>query len=85
MAADHTGGGAPPGIRRQLAEALARAALSPDVKIHVPLEYAIFRLAVRLGIPPWDLVNDDPERAMWLQRGLLFAQLEAEATPKKGA
>lgn len=83
MAGPGSGGGAPPGIRRQLAEALAQGALSPDTKlIAVPLEYAIWRLAIRTGIPPWELVSDDPERTAWLFRGLIFRQLEDEAATK---
>ena len=82
MAREVRGGGAPPGTRRELALALATAALGGGAQLSVPLEYALDRLAKRWGIPPWELDSADPAIARWVQRGLLFERLEGEAVTK---
>lgn len=82
MGAPAPGGADPPGARRQLAEALAAAALDPDSKARVPWEYALDLLAQRYHIAPWEL-EEAPDGA-WISAGLLFMRLEGEAQVKRG-
>ena len=70
---------APSSERRQLAAALAAAALGQSA--NVPLIYAIDALAQRWHVHP-RVIEDDPDPS-WVLRGLTFMRLEAQAQRKK--
>lgn len=74
-------GRAPPGERRQLAQALAAAAVDPDARPGIPYLYAIEQLARRWHTRPDLIETMDPE---WLIRGLEFMRMEASVKVKRG-
>ena len=79
------GGRAPPGRRRELAQALTRAALSPDDPQPVPFDYALWQLGQRMGVPPWVFEGHpiDAPPTEWVIRCLEFARMENSVTVKR--
>lgn len=86
MGAGAPGGRGPPGVRRELALALAQSATAKDAKSYaVPFDYALFQLAGRFGVPPWVFegypVHEPP--AEWVIRAMEFARMEASVKVKR--
>jgi hypothetical protein len=85
MGAGAPGGRGPPGVRRDAVLAVTTAAVSPDTITPVPLDFALFRLARSMGIPPWVLeghaVHEPPVE--WVIRCLEFAAIEAKGSQVK--
>lgn len=48
----------------------------------MPFDYALWKFAIRVGIPPWLMTvplppDADAERLSWIERGLWFMEAEA--------
>jgi len=74
MVRDHEGSRGPPDVRRELAEALAIAAVGNAGP--VPFLYLIDLLARRYGVPPWEIRDAPYEDVM---RAIHFMNVEAQA------
>ena len=84
MARCHEGCRRPPGVRDGLRRALAVGATS-DKPQSVPFDYALWRLALRMGIPPWVLEGHalDKPPVEWVARCLEFHRMEQSVTTTK--
>ena len=84
MAGRHEGRRGPPGVRDGLRRALAVGATS-DKPQPVPFDYALWRLAQRMSVPPWVLEGHplDQPPVEWVVRCLEFARMESSVTTKK--
>lgn len=62
------------------------ATVSPGSSVSVPHDFAMWRLAQRVGVPPWVLEGFAHDRPPidWLFRLTEFARLEAQAVPRRG-
>lgn len=78
MARRASGCRGPPGVRRQLKEALLAVALDPQKRPPIPYLYALDQLAQRYHVWPREIEEDpDAERVL---RAMEFARLEAAVT-----
>lgn len=75
MEPGHQGRGRPPGVRRQLREALLAVALDPEKRPPIPYLYAVDQLAQRYHVWTREIEEDpDAERVL---RAMEFARMEA--------
>jgi len=39
----------------------------------------LIQLGEKWGVPPWELLTDDPERSRWVRRGLVYGRMLSHA------